>query len=179
MLQNYPQLIDQCLGKASMPDQSVTTPTITAEILGITPVTLRRWCDYHGAHLSTGANPPAGQARRFNGRDLEVLKTVKQLREQGLTVASTNDQIGKLTFAEIDTTDPQPDQPQALAAVQESAHNALAPTVAQDYIITVERRVGALERRRLDNVTAIGLGFVGGLLFAAILIGLAALYGSN
>jgi len=42
------------------------------------------------------ANPPAGQARRFTGRDLEVLKHVKSLRAQGLTVARINNFLGKV-----------------------------------------------------------------------------------
>jgi len=79
-----------------MSKQKATPPTETAEIIDITPVSLRRWCDYHAAHLSPGANPPAGQARRFTGRDIEVLKTVKQLREQVFTVARINEQLATL-----------------------------------------------------------------------------------
>jgi len=49
--------------------------------------------------------------------------------------------------------------------------------VAPQYLIAIERRFEALERRRFDTVTVLGLGICMGLLFAAILIGLAWLYG--
>jgi len=163
-----------------MADKSTIPLAITTDRIGVKAVTLRRWCDYHSAHLSPGANPPTGQARRFSNRDIEVLKTVRDLRQEGFSVARINEKLAGITFAVIDTEERAPDSIElAPPAVPDGLQQAPAPIVAHDYIITVERRLGALERRRLDNVTAIGLGFVGGLLFAAILIGLAALYGSN
>lgn len=124
-----------------------------------------------------------GQARRYTGRDVEVLKHVKALRAQGLTVPVINQQLVGLTFAEIDT----------------EVHNSvdsgeIAPAATQDgpqsmkaFIMVVQdlqRRFDALEQarhderhNRIDTVTAIGLGLCMGLLFAAILIGLAWLYG--
>ena len=52
-----------------------------------------------------------------------------------------------------------------------------ASIVAPEYLMAIERRFEALERRRFDSVTVLGLGICMGLLFAAILIGLAWLYG--
>jgi len=48
-----------------------SSPTFTAELLGIKPLTLRRWCEYHAEHLSPGTNPPSGQARRFTDKDIK------------------------------------------------------------------------------------------------------------
>lgn len=164
-----------------MSEQHINTPTITAETLGITPVTLRRWCDYHSAHLSQGANPLAGQARRFSGRDLEVLKTVKQLRDQGFTVANINDQLGKLTFAEIDTTAQQDETAiEAHPAVPEGLQQAPAPIVAQDYILSIEHRLERLERSKEPSfISGLALGFIGACLMFLLLIGLALLYAQH
>ena len=130
-----------------MTDQPTITPTITADQLGITPITLRRWCTYHAAHLSTNANPPVGQARRFSGRDLEVLKHVKALRDQGFSVANINDQLGQLTFAEIDTEDHIADDSTDLASMgsQEGLQQAPASIMAPEYLMLIERRFEALE----------------------------------
>ena len=82
------------------------TPHSTANMLEITPVTLRRWCAAHAEFLSPGANPPErGEARRFTGRDIEVLKHIKSLRAQGKTEAKINEQLRTLTFPEIEIID--------------------------------------------------------------------------
>lgn len=82
------------------------TPHSTANMLEITPVTLRRWCAAHAEFLSPGANPPErGEARRFTGRDIEVLKHIKFLRAQGKTEAKINEQLRTLTFPEIEPGD--------------------------------------------------------------------------
>lgn len=122
-------------------------PHDTAASLGILPATLRRWCAYHAAHLSTGANPPAGTARRFDGRDLEVLRTVRDLRAQGLTVASINEQLAKTTFAVVDDQQPPDSEQQAIVDQPEPPQAALLAIVPQDYLMTLERRLVAVEAR--------------------------------
>ena len=161
------------------PDQTFA-PNEAAQLVGTAAHNVRRWTEYHSAHLSPLATPTPGQARRYNGRDIEVLKHVKALRAQGLTVPVINEQLAGLTFAEIDTTAPDSE--------------AIAPTTApgelqstQALIMVVESlrsEVNAIQQarqeerhNRIDTVTAIGLGLCMGLLFAAILIGLAWLYG--
>ena len=123
------------------------TPHNTADMLGITPVTLRRWCDYHKEYLSAGVNPPAGQARRFTGKDIEVLKHVKQLRAQGLTVARINEQLATLTFAEIETeANTGADSIESPADTRQGQGTAIVPKVDAEFITSIERRVGLLER---------------------------------
>lgn len=78
------------------------TPGKLIEQLGITPITLRRWCAYHREYLSPGANPGEGVTRRFTGRDLSVLTHVRSLRDQGLTTEQINEQLRTLTFPEIE-----------------------------------------------------------------------------
>jgi DNA-binding transcriptional MerR regulator len=152
-------------------------------MLGITPVTLRRWCEYHAKNLSTSANPRAGKARRLTGRDLEGLKHVRALPAQGLTVAAINEQLQALTFAVVDTDEPSAGDSKEIAstaAQEESPSTQMFVMVVLD----LQRRFDAMEqarqedrRKRIDTVSAMGLGCVGGLLFCAILILLAWLYG--
>jgi len=160
------------------------TPHNTANTLGITPFTLRRWCDYHAAYLSPLANPPAGQARRFTGRDLEVLKHVKSLRAQGSTVARINEQLAPLTFAEIDTNEQDTkvvEAPQDAQDAQDARLATPAPIVALDDLKTL---IGALESSRIKedkitrhSLTMFGAGFIAALLFVLVIVGLAVLYG--
>lgn len=84
-----------------MTEQQPITPGTLIEQLGITPITLRRWCAYHREYLSPGANPGEGVTRRFTGRDLEVLRHVRSLRDQGLTTQQINEQLQGVTFPEI------------------------------------------------------------------------------
>ena len=164
-----------------MSEQPTNTPHATAAMLAITPVTLRRWCEYHAEHLSDGANPLAGKARRFTGRDLEVFKHVRSLRAQGLTVSDINEQLQSLTFAIVDTDEQSapnghPDSEElAPLASQE------APQSTQAIIMVVESlrsEVKAIqEARRFDAVGLVGLGIVIGLVFATMFIALASLYG--
>jgi DNA-binding transcriptional MerR regulator len=148
-------------------------------MLEITPVTLRRWCEYHAEHLSAGANPQAGKARRFTGRDLEVFKHVRSLRAQGLTVADINEQLQALTFAVVDTDEQSAGDSEELAPVasQESLHDVAAIIQA---LSSHQAQIDAIQqanRRRFDTVTVLGIGICIGLLFSVGMIVLAWLYG--
>ena len=158
------------------------TPHNTADTLGITPFTLRRWCDYHAAYLSPSANPPAGQARRFTGRDLEVLKHVKSLRAQGLTVARINEQLAPLTFAEIDNSEQDTDiveAPQDAQNAQDRTDAALAVRVALDDLEKrFDAKLEAIQRVREPSFfVGFGAGFIAALLFVIVIVLLAVLYG--
>ena len=158
------------------------TPHNTADTLGITPFTLRRWCDYHAAYLSPSANPPAGQARRFTGRDLEVLKHVKSLRAQGLTVARINEQLAPLTFAEIDNSEQDTDiveAPQDAQAAQDRTDSALAVRVALDDLEKrFDAKLEAIQQVKEPSFfVGFGAGFIAALLFVIVIVLLAVLYG--
>ena len=149
-------------------------------MLEITPVTLRRWCEYHAEHLSAGANPPAGKARRFTGRDLEVFKHVRSLRAQGLTVSDINEQLQSLTFAVVDTDEQSAGDSEEtrsidlVSASQESLQQAPALLmVVQD----LQRQIDGIQQSRRDSVTWFALGFlVAGFLFLGMVL-LSWLYG--
>jgi len=156
------------------------TPNEAAQIVGTAAHNVRRWTEYHATHLSPLATPSPGQARRYNGRDLEVLKHVRSLRAQGLTVAVINEQLAGLTFAEIDTNSADSEELAPVAA-QEGLQQAPALIVALE---AMQRQIDGIQqarqedrRARVDQLTMLGLGVCFGLLFCAILIGLAWLYG--
>ena len=88
-----------------MTEQLPITPSKIIAQLEITPITLRRWCAYHKAHLSPGANPGEGVTRHFIGRDLEVFKHVRSLRDQGLNTEQINEQLAEFMFPEIEEQD--------------------------------------------------------------------------
>ena len=167
-----------------MSEHTTNTPHATAAWLAITPVTLRRWCEYHAEHLSDGANPPAGKARRFTGRDLEVFKHVRSLRAQGLTVSDINEQLQSLTFAVVDSGGSTMEPPEELAplASQEGLQQAPALLVVlNDLEKRIDAKFDALQQSRIadrrDAVSWFGLGFlVAGFLFLGMVL-LSWLYG--
>ena len=157
------------------PDQTFT-PNEAAQLVGTAAHNVRRWTEYHSAHLSPLATPPPGQARRYNGRDVEVLKHVKALRIQGLTVPVINEQLSGLTFAEIDTDEQSAGDSEELAPVTSQEGLQQAPAllmVVQD----LQRQIDGIQQSRRDNVTWFGLGFlVAGFLFLGMVL-LSWLYG--
>lgn len=166
-------------------DQPLITPTAIIDQLGLTPITLRRWSQYHAAHLSPLANPGAGQARRFTGRDLEVLRHVQSLRDQGMTTALINEQLATLTFAEIDTDSTSTDTHAiSLPNAQDAQDDASDITLALHAITTMRSDIDALKAFVVDSrhgqrdyMQGIGVGFVAALLFMIAIIGMAVLYG--
>ena len=158
-----------------------SSPTFTAELLDIKPLTLRRWCEYHAEHLSPGTNPPSGQARRFTDKDIEVLKHIKHLRSQGFNTATINAQLGGLTFAEVITSERSEDDT-AVASVgspdglQQAPAFLVAVQDLQRQIDAIQQANQEAKRNQIDRLTMLGIGICIGLLFCAILIGLAYLY---
>jgi len=136
-----------------MSEQIANTPHATAAMLDITPVTLRRWCEYHAGHLSTVANPLSGKARRFTGRDVEVLKHVRSLRAQGLTTADINEQLAGLTFAVIDTDEHRADSGAIVPQnPPDGLQQAPASIVTADTIISIQRQIEGLQQARQEDL---------------------------
>ena len=133
-----------------MTEQLPITPSKIIAQLEITPITLRRWCAYHKAHLSPGANPGEGVTRRFTGRDLSVLTHVRSLRDQGLTTEQINEQLAGLTFPEIvpgDQVDNEQTALDALPASQEGPGAAQLPAPVQN---DLGLRLDRLERSLVE-----------------------------
>lgn len=166
-----------------MPTNYATKPA--ANKLQISPNTLRNWSDQYSTFLSESARPGHKPERRFTDKDLTILTYIKQLRSEGLEQPHITERLSETNFYDIELLEPEtPElQPatnvdnelQALPAAQEGLQSTHTLLVALD---DHNRRLEALERRRLDSITAIGLGFVGGLLFMLVVIVLAWLYGT-
>ncbi len=153
-----------------------------AEAVGVTIHSLRRWCEWHAGYLSPGANPLPGQARRLTGVDIEVLRHVKVLRDEGLQTIAINAKLSGLTFAEIDERTDDTDI--TVVDAPDAPDKAPASIVADSAIATMQSDIAALKasaqyqaQGQRDYVQGIGVGFVVALLFMIVLLGLAVLYG--
>jgi DNA-binding transcriptional MerR regulator len=167
-----------------MSEHLTNTPHATAAMLEITPVTLRRWCEYHAAHLSAGANPLSGKARRFNGRDIEVLRHVRSLRAQGLTATDINVQVAGLTFAVIESDEQSPSADTAIAPTSTAPDAAQASPAILVSLDAMQRQIDAIQqvtnegkRIQRDTIYLISIGIMIGMLFTVGMIVLAWLYG--
>jgi DNA-binding transcriptional MerR regulator len=170
---------------ANKDKQTTITPAIAAQRLGVEVYTVRRWCDWHAAHLSASASPGAGALRRLTQSDIEVLSMVRDLRAQGLHTETINEQLEGVTFAVVDTDEQSAADSEELApmASQEGLQQAPPVLVAlqamQTQIDAIQQARQEDRRPRFDIVTAIGLGFVGGLIFMLAVIVLAWLYSGS
>lgn len=157
------------------------TPSEAAALVGVGSHTIRRWCEWHSAHLSPSANPGNGGQRRLTMLDIEVLKEVSNLRLQGLQTEQINEKLAQLTFAEVDNSSSQitkiaaDSEELAPLASQEGLQQTSGVIMAME---AMQRRVDAIEQaRRFDAVGLVGLGIVIGIAFCTLLIALASLYG--
>jgi DNA-binding transcriptional MerR regulator len=162
------------------PEQTFT-PHEAAALVGVAVHNVRRWAEYHASHLSDGANPPTGQVKRFNGRDIEVLKHVKALRALGQSVPVINEQLKTITFAQIDNESDSAltvDTVIATPTAQEEHHKAPALLmVVNDLEKRFDAKFAALERNRRDGLIMFTAGFLAAGILFLLLIGLAILYG--
>ena len=156
--------------------QTTITPSVAAQRLGVEVYTVRRWCDWHAAHLSATASPGAGALRRLTQSDIEVLSMVRDLRAQGLHTETINEQLEGVTFAIVDTDEQSAGDSEELAppASQEGLQQAPALlVVVQD----LQRQIDGIQQSRRDSVTWFALGFlVAGFLFLGMVL-LSWLYG--
>lgn len=167
-----------------MAEKPLLSLGVASERLGVKPVTLRRWAEYHAVHLSAVANPAKNVARQFDSRDIQVLSEVKALRFQGLSVSAINDKLAGLMFASVIDSEIADDTPgpgeYTTAIASTGTHTGQGETQALIMVVQgVESRIAAVERsQRQGYITAVGVGFCIGLLFMLCLIALASLYGT-
>lgn len=154
------------------PLQQTFTPSEAARRLDTGAHNVRRWAEWHAEHLSQAANPGQDRPRRFTLRDIEVLRSVKALREQGLQTDTINQQLAQITFAIVDTPGPVEGPPDAL-----EAHTALtAPIQALvQALAPFDARLAKLEARRFD-VASFAYGVIVAGIFFLLLLMLAVLF---
>ncbi len=159
---------------ANIDRQTTLTPATAAQRLCVEVYTVRRWCDWHAAYLSPGASPGPGALRRLNGRDIEVLLQVRDLRAQGLHTETINEQLAGLTFAEIDTN--ESGEIGSELAPQPSQEALQAPSAILVALEAMQRQLDGYQRARRDNVIVFSFGFMAAGIMFLLLIGLAWLY---
>jgi DNA-binding transcriptional MerR regulator len=161
-------------------EQTTVTPAGAADLVGVEVYTIRRWCDWHKVHLSPGASPAAGALRRLIMRDVEVLRAVRDLRAQGLTTTTINEQLENMAFPEV-STDPPINTELAPPASQETQGNAPALIVVVDDLQTqmraLQQAIVEHKQSQRDTLQTFVLGFLTACGLFLILLLLAVLYG--
>ena len=157
-------------------------PNVVAGMLEISVQSVRRWAEYHREHLSEGANPTPGKPRGFTWSDVETLRKIKAMRDTGMAASAIN--IALSASIESPTTPlpsvVSPIEPQTNTGELQSTQAIVVALQAMRTDIAALQEARQEDRdKRIDTVTAIGLGFGIGLVFCAILIGLAWLYGGT
>ena len=160
-------------------------------ITGSSPATVRSWCGTFAEFLSATATPPEGQQRVFTEKDLAIFQRIADLRS---SEKLGNEQIKeRLRKDGIDTLTPYidlaiapPIPPQTTVAPSTSPQDSPQPpqtaidlytgmighiSSLQANIDGLQARIDSQEKDRTGRVTLLALGFVAGLLVAAILIG--------
>jgi DNA-binding transcriptional MerR regulator len=167
-------------------------PSDAAKACNTSVNTIRNWCRDYAVFLSPGARGN-GANRILTDKDLNTLKYIAQLRAENLQQAAIAQRLQETSIGEVETLvalqgpsigPPPPEEMKELApvAAQEGLQQAQGLVVAleamQRQIDAIQQAAQHADRRRFDTVTVLGIGICIGLLFAAILIGLAYLYGS-
>jgi DNA-binding transcriptional MerR regulator len=167
------------MGDRQLPQQLTKsfTPAEVAALVGAPVHSIRRWCEYHKEHLSELASPEPGQARRLTSRDIEVLRAVKALRDQGMTVPVINERLQELSFGEINSDpDSIPNSAVVPLAVQDNPDQVETSFVVLEKTLTavvgpLAARVEALERSSAEEAKQrrdVWLAFGAGVLLTAI-----------
>lgn len=142
-----------------------------AQALGVGVHSIRRWCEYHSDHLSAGARPPTGQARRLTGRDIEVLRTVRDLRAQGMTTQAINERLVNMAFADVDTTAITPasqEGPETGLQVLQHLDSVLRPIAAR--LDAQDKAIEEMKSRQRSVFTAFGAGVLVASVFFLLIV---------
>lgn len=171
----------------SINEQHHFAPHDVAGMFGVSVMTVRRWAEYHKAHLSDVANPPPGEPRQFTWADVEKFRQIKAWRDEGLTVEAIKNRLSGTITEAITPTVMANSTSEAIEAPQnepESQQGAILPLQAIEHYQAIETRLALLERsaqtteqarqedRRLlrDGLTMFALGFIAALLFVILLL---------
>lgn len=153
------------------PSQQTFTPAQVAKLIDTGAHNVRRWAEWHAEHLSQAANPGQDKPRRLTQRDIEVLRSVKALRDQGLQTEAINQQLAQTTFAVVETSFTEaPSDAQELRASEIEPFKAIVQALQP-----FEARIAKLEARRFD-VQSFAIGVIVAGIFFALMLLLAVLY---
>ncbi len=159
------------------------TVSQVADRLGVTFPTVRNWARRYAAHLSDGANPPAGVDRTFTERDVNVLAYVGQCVADKMRHDAIELALGSTSFGDTLENNAQ-DEPEDDARSNHTGDAAIAPhspastvdfaMVAHDLAVLVDRRndetvrrLDKLERQR-HGVVMLAVGVAIGVLLVSV-----------
>ncbi len=152
--------------------QETYNPSRAAKQIGIPNSTLRLWAKTYGEFLSEGANPASGEERRFTVADVETLKAVAQLRNNGMLPPDIAQRL------RINAAAGQQDAPESPAAAPEvstalaPAHDAiqtfLQASDVRDKLTDIDRRLERVEGHRNLVLVAV-VAFAGGAVVVAVI----------
>lgn len=162
----------------SINEQHRFAPHDVAGMFDVSVMTVRRWAEYHKAHLSESANPSPGKPRSFTWADVENFRQIKAWRDEGLSVDAINTRLTN-NVTEPLTSTVTDNSAVALPTSQEWLQQAPAMLVVLN---DLEKRMDAKfevlqQARRFDAVGFVGIGIIIGIAFCTLLIALASLYG--
>lgn len=175
-----------------MPDQPLHSPAEAAKLISRPPLdkpvnvyTLRRWCGQHAEYLSPGANPNSEKegdapdaARWLTDRDIEVLRTVAQLRAEGMTTPAINAKLATLSFAvaveqdeqagaiEVDKVVDNDERPMAMVATTPTTELEARLVAVEKHIARNDHEAGA---RLQFGVNMLVLGVILGVVLVIAL----------
>jgi len=154
--------------------QETINPSRASKQIGIPASTLRLWSKTYAEFLSEGANPAAGEERRFTVADVETLQAVNQMRHNGMLPADIAQRL------RINVAAGQQNAPQAIVAAvdvptqAETSHDAiqafLARTDIDDRLRDVNQRLERMEHNR--NLL---IAFAAGAVTVAVIVWLLSL----
>lgn len=147
-----------------------------AKELDVTPNTIRAWSKLYAAWLSSTATPTDAQtARKYNLRDVAVLRAVAAMRNEGKIHTEIVDALNSMAFPDIvGEEDPQPEATQQAAQAPQSAQDApqlpaMVVDLLRQEIAAVRQETAQAQRQQRDRVTMLLYGVLIGAVGAIAL----------
>lgn len=163
---------------SNAPQQETINPSRAAKQIGVPPSTLRLWARQYAEFLSAGANPSPGEERRFTAADVETLKAVVQLRNNGMLPADIANRLRNNPSAGLQDSPGEGAAALQVHAQGDTSHDAiqafLARTETADKLTDIDRRLERLEGRN-NTLLLMLAAFVAGVAFVVVVAWLVSL----
>lgn len=158
---------------STAPQQETSNPSRVAKQVGIPGSTLRLWAKQYAEFLSPGANPPAGEERRFTAADIETLKAVAQLRHNGMLPADIANRLRNTPAAGLQDGPGEGATPLHVPATTEPGHDAiqrfLQGAEVRDKLTDIDRRLERVEQRNTTLLLVL-VAFAAGAVVVAVVV---------
>ena len=139
-------------------------PSLLAEALGVSVMTLRRWSGMYAAYLTPQAAPEAGEVRFFQDHDQRIMLLIKTLRDNNIPLDAIAARLEDEKQRDYATLPPVPDEWRdhgsdtislalAGARASEMASIAALQTQVQHLSARLEEATGRAERLEAELQT--------------------------